>query len=373
MPRQFKICAKSRVPNRVPGSILLLKPRTFVRVGEHDVAADSTHSEAALKQALELITMPPSAAVIQALPQTAQMDLARQRTWVGAPGIVGYGIAMRVTAGSPTDQVALRVYVDRKRPVGQLQRDHRVPSSITIPMDTGVIPIDVEAIGVPVLQPLNARVRPLLPGYSIGVIDGETGTIGAVVFSEGHASLPMLLSNSHVLARSGCGATGDVIVQPGPGDGGVLDDRVGLLKNWVPFNFDAGFNNLCDAAVAQLDGGSHISSDIPEIGTPHTVKTVLTRGTKVQKTGRTSDHTTGIVQDVNYRTFMDYPNPNGGIGSAGFRDQVLCSPYTEPGDSGSLICDMDGNAVGLHWCGSTKVSIFSPLKFALDALNLVIA
>ena len=55
---------------------------------------------------------------------------------------------------------------------------------------------------------------------------------------------------------------------------------------------------------------------------------------------------------------------------AGFRDQVLCTKYTDSGDSGSLVCDMQGVAVGLHWAGSQSVSIFSPIAFVFQQLDI---
>jgi hypothetical protein len=91
---------------------------------------------------------------------------------------------------------------------------------------------------------------------------------------------------------------------------------------------------------------------------------------QVQKSGRTTGHTVGLVQDVHFRTVMLYPKPGGGWGDAGFRDQVLCSRYSDGGDSGSLVCDMNGNPVGLHWCGSKAASIFSPISFVFDLLKI---
>jgi hypothetical protein len=67
---------------------------------------------------------------------------------------------------------------------------------------------------------------------------------------------------------------------------------------------------------------------------------------------------------------MSYPKPGGGWGTLGFRNQILCEKYSDGGDSGALVCDMAGNAVGLHWCGSSSTSVFSPIEFVLDALSV---
>ena len=93
---------------------------------------------------------------------------------------------------------------------------------------------------------------------------------------------------------------------------------------------------------------------------------------KVQKTGRTTDHTIGIIRDVDYRTTLRYRKPTGGSLRVGFKDQVLCSRYTAPGDSGSAILNMNRKVVGLHFAGSPSTSVFNKIGNVLDALNLEI-
>jgi hypothetical protein len=53
-----------------------------------------------------------------------------------------------------------------------------------------------------------------------------------------------------------------------------------------------------------------------------------------------------------------------------FLQQVLCTRYTDGGDSGSLILDAEGYAIGLHVCGGPGASIFSPIQFVLDDLGI---
>jgi len=62
--------------------------------------------------------------------------------------------------------------------------------------------------------------------------------------------------------------------------------------------------------------------------------TVPVRGMKVVKVGRTTNKTTGTVRDVHFRFALDYDD----LGkSVGFLDQVFCTRYSKPGDSGSLV------------------------------------
>jgi hypothetical protein len=83
--------------------------------------------------------------------------------------------------------------------------------------------------------------------------------------------------------------------------------------------------------------------------------------------GRTTGKTTGKIQDVHFRFTLDY---GGSVGKVGFIDQVLCSRYTDEGDSGSLVLDKaTGRAVGLHFAGADGGSVFSPIDDVLKALG----
>ncbi len=93
---------------------------------------------------------------------------------------------------------------------------------------------------------------------------------------------------------------------------------------------------------------------------------------KVQKTGRTTDHTIGIIRDIDFRATISYRNQGGGTVRVGFRDQVLCSRYTSDGDSGSAVLNLSGKVVGLHFAGSATASVFNKIGNVLDAMNLEI-
>ena len=57
--------------------------------------------------------------------------------------------------------------------------------------------------------------------------------------------------------------------------------------------------------------------------------------------------------------------------SVGFLDQVFCTRYSRPGDSGSLVLDQaTGKAVGLHFAGANGGSVFSPIATVLSTLGV---
>ncbi len=111
------------------------------------------------------------------------------------------------------------------------------------------------------------------------------------------------------------------------------------------------YPNVVDAAIARVKSGASVTSAIRVIGVPTGVSRTVRRGMQVQKTGRTTDYTVGIINDINYRTSLRYKRPGGGRGRVGFRDQVRCSRSSAGGDSGSAVLNMKKEVVGFHFAG----------------------
>ena len=105
---------------------------------------------------------------------------------------------------------------------------------------------------------------------------------------------------------------------------------------------------------------------------PVGVSTNLQRGMRVQKVGRTTDHSWGEIVDIDARPIIPYDDPNnpGSEIDVAFRDQVICTRYTAGGDSGSLVLNERNFAVGLHFAGSESSSIFSKIDNVLTALDI---
>src|SRR3989449_7150169 len=78
------------------------------------------------------------------------------------------------------------------------------------------------------------RIRPAPGGVSIGHIQITAGTLGILARRNGR---PVILSNNHVLANQNAGRVGDPILQPGPADGGRLQDTIARLVDFVPIQF----------------------------------------------------------------------------------------------------------------------------------------
>ena len=141
----------------------------------------STYAE--LKLGLEILTEGPEAPVPRRLATpafaAATEQLARDtRGWTRGPGIQGLGIGPKVTAGRTLDHLALKVYVETKKPVAALA--HVVPPRVAIP-GVGRLPTDVQAIGRVRREVFPDRVRPAMPGCGVGHVRTSVGTFGCLV------------------------------------------------------------------------------------------------------------------------------------------------------------------------------------------------
>jgi hypothetical protein len=304
-----------------------------------------------------------------------------QRSWVRGAGVQGFGIGEKVTDQDRLEEVVLRVYVEKKLPESKLKNATMIPKQVKVAGLDETFPTDVVEIGKMRKESNTTRVRPAIPGFSVGLTGlADAGTLGCLVKTAGGAdpapnstTTAFILSNSHVLADEGTATIGHKVLQPGELDGGADPaDLIGKLDRFVPFNFSTtAFNNLVDAAIAAVKR-NEVSSAIRLIGVPVGVSRRLRRGMQVQKTGRTTDHTIGIIQDINYRTALTYKRPGGGTGRVGFTDQVLCTRYTAAGDSGSAVLNMRKQVVGLHFAGSPSTSVFNKINNVLTGLGIAI-
>jgi len=294
------------------------------------------------------------------------------RPWTQGAGIQGIGIGEKISGGKvDTSELSLRVYVEKKKPKAKLK--NMVPKKLAMP-EIGEVTTDVVEIGRVEREVFTGRVRPAMPGCGVGHTKVTVGTFGCLVRKKGKKTLH-ILSNSHVLANQGVAKVGDRVLQPGKHDGGrVPQDVIGTLADWEPFTFSAtGYPNLVDAAIAKV-GKSKVTDVVRIIGiAPRGVSRSVRRRMRVQKVGRTTDYTTGVVVDVHYRMSLPYKKPGGGTGRVGLRDQVLCTRYTAGGDSGSVVMNSRKHIVGLHFAGSPSSSIFNRITHVFNLLDIELA
>ena len=194
------------------------------------------------------------------------------------------------------------------------------------------------------------RYRPVVGGISSGHYAITAGTLGCVV-KDAASEQPMLLSNNHVYAaistdQNQRAQVSDPVLQPGPVDGGKIEDTVGTLARWIPIKVNS--PNAVDAAVANstYQPSPYILGENSEYIQVKGLRTV-TQGIPVKKAGRTTGLTVGNIIDTDYTGMVDY---NGQVLT--FTDQLLVSIMIQGGDSGSILLDENDNAVGLLFAGA---------------------
>lgn len=328
-------------------------------------------TEKSIERVLSLLTDAPKAEM-EALDSGAGAHAKSMRRILGNDNVVAVGISEKISNEKSTGKLALTFYVEKKIPLKKLNADLAIPPTVAESLGgPEAIPTDVIVLGkiVPEKNP-NVTRKKVQPGYSIGHVDISAGTLGAIVKKGGNLCI---LSNSHVLAVSGTAKNGDAILYPGKADGGKKTvDLVGKLVGFKKFVTGGDFVNHVDCAIASVtpERLPDLVSQIKGLSIPTgTIKPK--RGMKVVKVGRTTDKTTGEIRDVHFRFVLDYKQP--GVGGVGFVDQVLCTRYTLPGDSGSLVLDKEtGKAVGLHFAGANGGSVFNPIDEVLEALDITL-
>lgn len=220
---------------------------------------------------------------------------------------------------------------------------------------------DVRLIGrvdkrAPLAHPLPwvvGDVRPLVIGASMAHRDVTAGTLGAFVRQ---GSRTCVLSNNHVLANENVAHVGDPILQRSTLDGGTLGtQQVAVLADWVPLQMGFGSNRE-DAAIAELMPG--VAFDPGELrglgGSGQRLAGVAPLvGGLVHKIGRTTGITTGRITAIEVdNVVVGYDRGNARFDGAVEIESAGPGPFSDGGDSGSLIVDENWHAVALLFAGS---------------------
>jgi hypothetical protein len=277
------------------------------------------------------------------------------------PGTKAPRLEMRITASGGPDHARAKRLADEARTQGF----EVILKVIGIPQ----APVVAAAV---VAAKIGGRRRPLHLGCSVAHYRGSAGTLGAFVKDPDGAD--SIVSCAHVLAWAGkCKVKIDNDVhQPGPADQDTIveGNHVGRLTNFTPFVEDQKAN--LDAAVARLAYGAEANHDgnvFPDLpGVPKHISGKRTGdwlaldephlGCKVFKIGRTTGYTTA---EINALDFENLSVSIGGVRTFTFGGvyEVIwktAEPFAGPGDSGALVCTVDGRRpVGLHFASVAGV------------------
>lgn len=308
------------------------------------------------------------------------------------PNVVAAGIGYKRVQGKKTGTPCIVCSVEKKVPSSELTRRQFIPAGFSgIPTD--VYPVGlIHALGLP-----TGRFRPAPGGVSIGHVHITAGTLGCLVRKGGRA---YILSNNHVLANSNSANMGDMILQPGPADGGdISKDQIARLDAFIPIRFEnetrnclltrsvtGAFNfiarlagsgtrlfakesaqtpNLADCAIAEPLSEGDVTDDILQTG----MITGIAAGEldmKIRKSGRTTGLTEGTIEQVDATVRVNF----GAGKTALFSDQLIAGDMSRGGDSGSVVLSAGNEILGLLFAGSTNTTIINRIENVFTLLDI---
>jgi N-acetylmuramoyl-L-alanine amidase len=296
---------------------------------------------------------------IRHLRRSLDGHVPRGSHWLLSPDICGFGVGTR--NGSNVVEVFL------ERTASARATAVRIPARIVLPGCVRRAPLHV-TFQAPV-RVLAGQPTTGTPASDISRSDqGWSGTAACRVRWRGNPG-SYLLSNAHVLAMTGLNAPieGDPIIHPSFGRGGnQLGVKIAELANWTRFSGGADFPNVADAAIARL-----VSDHLPGVPQPSGINTHLFEQMPVRFFGAASGRLrTGTIQKLNVCRELPYKDPGGTTRTYGFCGLVDCTTGADDGDSGSIVVDSDGLAVGLLFAGSSDLGVFTPIQSVFDLLDL---
>lgn len=259
--------------------------------------------------------------------------------------VTGVDIGYKYRAGRRDPDLALRIHVRQKMLRGALSEHETIPSMIG-GVRTDVIQGRYRAHAGSTSPLPWQRHDTVRPGISAGNPKSATGTIGLVV-TDDDTGATCLLSAGHVFAGR-FAADRDAITQPARVDFGVAPaDTVAELLRWqVPGPWG-------DAAVARLNQSRPFALDQANSGVVVKSLDTPSLGQVLEKAGRTTRVTRGVVTGMG--TYY-YPGAEAGVGGFMLSTEAFDDPNTQDltaeGDSGSVWYDPTTQAgIGLHVAG----------------------
>jgi len=206
-----------------------------------------------------------------------------------------------------------------------------------------------------------------------------SGTLGSMV--EDSTGNQYILSNNHVLADQNMAKPGQLIVQPGLVDVECVrsqSNAVATFSNAIKLRF-GGHKNFVDAALAAVEPGQ-VSPSIMFVGSISSdVISAPTIGMPVQKMGRTTCLTTGVIAVLDANVKIDYsdtkkPHLASFVNQVAVTGSVKTPIFGGPGDSGSLIVTRDDCplAVALLFAGTSNgaLTFANPITEVLSRLDV---
>lgn len=208
------------------------------------------------------------------------------------------------------------------------------------------------------------------------------GTLACIVEDTSNPAVHYLLTAGHVIAMNGYAQHGDAVLARRD-DGQWI--KVAEFERAAPLRDVNGVSQSCDVAIARLLRDDLVDPEIRDIGRPLDLATGVFPNMNLQLYGAGTNaravaslHSSGNSVPITFRDLS-----GGDPFTLQFQDQILYGAHagdtwtsvTSAMDSGALVFDADGRAVGLHIAVTAdgypvSASVCTPIERVLDALGV---
>jgi hypothetical protein len=303
------------------------------------------------------------------------------------PGVHAVGVGAKQVDGKRTEDVAIAVFVEHKRPLNEVPADERIPDEIE-GVKTDVIEMPVpQTIQVPgqlfgAKREDTKKYRPIRGGTQCQREGHGFGTFGCLFTIPSDPKTIIAATNHHVIYTN-CSDKANK-EQVGQADGSTSSSH--CCEDIVGTVLAAVCDTEVDIALVKLNGGEEWLAEVQEVGpvgATHFVEPAEANPPNtypVQKRGRTSSRTGGVITHTG--TSGTVNKPGGGLHRSYTNGMVIqpnpdpASPGTMvdfalPGDSGSALLNEGGDVVGIVFAANFATKTTNGNAFAFPIKDLI--
>jgi hypothetical protein len=303
------------------------------------------------------------------------------------PGVHAVGVGAKQVDGKRTEDVAIAVFVEHKRPLAEVPADERVPEQIE-GVKTDVIEMPVpQTIQVPgqlfgTKREDDKKYRPIRGGTQCAREGQGFGTFGCL-FTMPSDPKTVIAATCHHVIYTNCSDKANK-EQVGQADGSTSSSH--CCQDIIGSVLAARCDNEVDVALIKLNGGEDWLAEVQEVGpvgATHFVEPGEANPPNtypVQKRGRTSSRTGGTITHTG--TSGTVKNAGGGVHRT-FTNGMVIQPNTDPehpttgvdfalpGDSGSALLNESGYVVGIVFSATFATATSNGSAWAFPLKDLI--
>lgn len=284
------------------------------------------------------------------------------------PQVTAVGLGPRERNRRYTGEIAIKVFVRRKRPLDEIPEEERIPPLIDgVPTDVEELgelrlsesPVDLEEHEDPLhtILPDRRKLRPLRGGMSLGA-QGKIGhgTLGCLLQDKVDATAVYALTNHHVVSADGKTSRSRTVSNPSA----MNSDSENIFDDGNPIGIvaEAIDEAILDAAVVRINPLIEWLPRVAQIGWltgSHelTLAEVRNGDYKVRKRGITSRLTNGVIACIEGECLSITTTIERIIRKKNIfvrpTDPAPDDQFMRDGDSGSILVNEENEVVGLMY------------------------